>query len=74
MIRHPWHLGGFLIVWARDLSLSTILTNLVISSYFVIGAILEEQKLAREIGAPYPGSAGGLLKFDCLFYGIGYLL
>lgn len=53
MIRHPWYLGGILIVWAKDLSLSTILTNLVISSYFVIGAILEERKLVREFGARY---------------------
>ncbi|MCX5919204.1 MAG: NnrU family protein [Deltaproteobacteria bacterium] len=53
MIRHPWYLGGMMIVWARDLSLSTILTNLVISSYLVIGAILEERKLVGEIGEPY---------------------
>jgi protein-S-isoprenylcysteine O-methyltransferase Ste14 len=53
MIRHPWYLGGIMIVWARDLSLSTILTNLVISSYFVIGAILEERKLVREFGETY---------------------
>ena len=53
MIRHPWYLGGIMIVWARDLSLSAILTNLVISSYFVIGAILEERKLVREIGEPF---------------------
>jgi len=53
MIRHPWYLGGILIVWAGDLSISTILTNLVISSYFVIGAMLEERKLVREFGEPY---------------------
>jgi protein-S-isoprenylcysteine O-methyltransferase Ste14 len=53
VIRHPWYLGGIMIVWARDLSLSTILTNLVISFYFVIGTILEERKMVREFGEPY---------------------
>ncbi len=53
MIRHPWYLGGILIVWARDLSLSTILNNTVITSYFIIGTVLEERKLVREFGEPY---------------------
>jgi len=53
MIRHPWYLGGILIVWARDLSLSTILSNVVITSYFIIGSILEERKLVREFGEQY---------------------
>ena len=53
MIRHPWYLGGIMIVWSGDLSLSTILTNLVISSYFVIGTILEERKMVREFGESY---------------------
>jgi methanethiol S-methyltransferase len=52
-IRHPWYLGGMMIVWARDLGLSAILNNLVIDSYFIIGAILEERKLEREFGAQY---------------------
>jgi protein-S-isoprenylcysteine O-methyltransferase Ste14 len=53
MIRHPWYLGGILIVWSGDLSLSTILNNMVITSYFIIGAILEERKLVREFGESY---------------------
>jgi protein-S-isoprenylcysteine O-methyltransferase Ste14 len=53
VIRHPWYLGGMMIVWARDLGLSAILNNLVIDSYFVIGAILEERKLVREFGEQY---------------------
>ncbi len=53
MTRHPWYLGGILLVWAEDLSLSTILVNLVITFYFVIGTLLEERKLAREFGEPY---------------------
>jgi methanethiol S-methyltransferase len=52
-IRHPWYLGGMMIVWARDLGLSAILNNLVIDFYFVIGAILEERKLVHGFGQPY---------------------
>ena len=53
VIRHPWYTAGILIVWARDISQSTFLTNIVINSYFVIGALLEERKLLREFGTRY---------------------
>jgi protein-S-isoprenylcysteine O-methyltransferase Ste14 len=53
IIRHPWYLGGILIVWAQDLSASTILINMVISVYFMIGAVLEERKLVLEFGENY---------------------
>jgi protein-S-isoprenylcysteine O-methyltransferase Ste14 len=53
IIRHPWYLGGILIVWAQDMSASTILINMVISVYFMIGAVLEERKLVLEFGEKY---------------------
>ncbi len=53
LIRHPWYTAGILIVWAQDISPSTFLINIVISIYFVIGAILEERKLLREFGENY---------------------
>lgn len=53
VIRHPWYTGGILIVWARPLDLVAILTNLVISVYFVVGANLEERKLQVQFGAQY---------------------
>lgn len=53
MVRHPWYAGGILIVWARDLDTGTILTNLVITAYFLIGAFLEERKLLAEFGEEY---------------------
>ncbi len=52
-IRHPWYVAGIMLVWARDTSLSTLLNNIVISAYFVIGTILEERKLVREFGDNY---------------------
>ena len=53
IVRHPWYFGGILIVWARDLGMADILTNLVISMYFVVGAFLEERKLLMEFGDEY---------------------
>ena len=53
MVRHPWYAGGVLIVWARDMDMATILTNLVITGYFIIGAFLEERKLLVEFGEEY---------------------
>jgi protein-S-isoprenylcysteine O-methyltransferase Ste14 len=53
IVRHPWYLAGILIVWAQDLYFSTILVNMVISAYFYIGSILEEQKLTEEFGDRY---------------------
>jgi len=53
IIRHPWYLGGILIVWAQDLSVSTIMINMIISVYFIVGSFLEELKLVREFGDKY---------------------
>ena len=53
LIRHPWYLGGILVVWARDLDFSAILTNIIITGYFVIGAFLEERKLTIQFGKTY---------------------
>ena len=51
--RHPWYLGGILIVWARDLDISALITNAIITGYFIIGTFLEERKLVRQFGADY---------------------
>ena len=53
IVRHPWYAGGIIIVWARPLDLTAILTNLVINVYFVVGAILEERKLKVQFGEQY---------------------
>jgi protein-S-isoprenylcysteine O-methyltransferase Ste14 len=53
VIRHPWYAAGIMVVWARDLSLPTLLINIVISGYFITGTILEERKLLREFGEKY---------------------
>jgi protein-S-isoprenylcysteine O-methyltransferase Ste14 len=53
VIRHPWYIAAILIVWAGDVSLLSFMINIVISTYMVIGAILEERKLLREFGTRY---------------------
>jgi methanethiol S-methyltransferase len=52
-IRHPWYLAVFLLIWASDLNLGTIIINVVLSVYLVIGTLLEERKLVLEFGDKY---------------------
>jgi methanethiol S-methyltransferase len=51
--RHPWYLGGFLIIWARDITWAILLSNIVMDAYFVVGALLEEKKLRTVFGRQY---------------------
>lgn len=54
-IRHPWYMAGILFLWAweKDPSLASLLTNSVLTAYFVIGAFLEERKLILIFGKRY---------------------
>lgn len=51
--RHPWYLGSILIIWVRDLSHKTIVENLILVIYLIVGTILEERKLIAEFGDQY---------------------
>jgi protein-S-isoprenylcysteine O-methyltransferase Ste14 len=53
VIRHPWYAGGILLVWARNLDISAIITNVIITAYFIIGTFLEERKLSIQFGEAY---------------------
>lgn len=53
MVRHPWYTGGIILIWARSLDVSAILTNLVVTAYFVVGAVVEERKLVLQFGEQY---------------------
>jgi protein-S-isoprenylcysteine O-methyltransferase Ste14 len=53
VVRHPWYLAVFILLWASDLSLAEIIINLVLSVYLVIGTFLEERKLVLEFGDKY---------------------
>ncbi len=52
-IRHPWYSGAILLIWARNLDMATIIVNVIITAYFMIGAMLEERKLVLELGDEY---------------------
>jgi methanethiol S-methyltransferase len=53
VVRHPWYLAVFILLWARDLNTATIMINAILSTYLVIGTILEEKKLVLEFGEKY---------------------
>jgi protein-S-isoprenylcysteine O-methyltransferase Ste14 len=51
--RHPWYLGGILIIWTRNIDLSALVTNIILTLYFIVGCVLEERKLLIEYGDVY---------------------
>ncbi len=53
VIRHPWYAGGILALWARDIDAGTLVMNLVLTAYLIIGSVLEERKLVGEFGEEY---------------------
>jgi methanethiol S-methyltransferase len=53
VVRHPWYLGVFLLLWASDIAPRRLMINLVLSAYLVIGTFLEERKLVLEFGDRY---------------------
>ena len=53
IVRHPWYLAVFILLWARDLNLAGFIINLVLSVYLIIGTLLEERKLVLEFGERY---------------------
>ena len=55
IVRHPWYLGGIILVWTASgrFYLSSIVVAAILSLYFVVGAILEEKKLVARYGDAY---------------------
>jgi protein-S-isoprenylcysteine O-methyltransferase Ste14 len=51
--RHPWYLGAIMLLWAGDLSASTLVGNIILTLYLIVGAALEERKLILEFGEGY---------------------
>jgi len=46
-VRHPYYLAGILILWGRPLYYKDLIINIVLTLYFIIGAINEERKLIK---------------------------
>ncbi len=53
LVRHPWYLAVFILIWAGDLTPAAITVNLVLSAYLIVGTLLEERKLVIEFGEEY---------------------
>ncbi|XCN72318.1 MAG: NnrU family protein [Candidatus Electrothrix aestuarii] len=53
-VRHPWYSSGLALLWSLGPITDTNLPpRTILSLYFVIGTLLEERKLLRELGEPY---------------------
>jgi protein-S-isoprenylcysteine O-methyltransferase Ste14 len=53
MVRHPWYTGGLLLIWAQKMDRPILIMSLILSVYFIVGALLEERKLTRIYGQDY---------------------
>jgi len=53
-VRHPWYSGGLALLWGHGpITNLGLLVRVILTAYFIIGTLLEEQKLRRELGAIY---------------------
>jgi protein-S-isoprenylcysteine O-methyltransferase Ste14 len=53
--RHPWYLAAIIFVWIfnREIYFATLIVNIILTLYLIIGTILEERKLIIELGDIY---------------------
>jgi len=53
-VRHPWYSGGIAFIWGfGNITDIFLLTRLILTAYFIIGTIHEEQRLVIELGDQY---------------------
>lgn len=52
-VRHPWYFFGLVVIWTRDMSVTTLLSSTLITLYFLVGSRLEEKKLLVYHGDTY---------------------
>jgi len=52
---HPWYLGVIIFVWIdyREMYVSTLIVNIILTVYLVTGTVLEERKLILKFGDNY---------------------
>ncbi|MBL8144598.1 MAG: hypothetical protein JNM38_26020 [Acidobacteria bacterium] len=53
LIRHPYYTATILLFWSSDLDATALAINVVVTTYVVIGTLLEERKLRLEFGDSY---------------------
>jgi protein-S-isoprenylcysteine O-methyltransferase Ste14 len=52
-VRHPWYFFGLVLIWTRDMSVTTLLSSVLLTLYFLVGSWLEEKKLLVYHGDTY---------------------
>lgn len=52
-VRHPWYCLGLIIIWTRDMDEVFLVSALMMTGYFILGARLEERKLLIYHGERY---------------------
>jgi protein-S-isoprenylcysteine O-methyltransferase Ste14 len=52
-VRHPWYCASLVLIWTRDMDAAMLVSAVMVSAYFVVGARFEEAKLIVEFGAAY---------------------
>jgi protein-S-isoprenylcysteine O-methyltransferase Ste14 len=53
-VRHPWYSGGIALLWGFGTCTDVyLLTRTILTVYFVVGTVLEEVRLKKELGEQY---------------------
>jgi methanethiol S-methyltransferase len=53
VVRHPMYSALIIYLWCNNFTVTSIIVNIVLTIYIIIGAILEEKKLVLEFGDTY---------------------
>ena len=53
--RHPWYLGAVIFIWVayKEMYVSTLIVNTLLTLYLIVGTLLEERKIILEFGKDY---------------------
>ena len=53
-IRHPWYSGGIALLWSIGACTDVyLLTRTLLTAYILLGTVLEETRLVKELGGQY---------------------
>ena len=52
-VRHPWYLFALVIIWSREQNQLELISSILMTVYFFVGARFEERKLIQEYGESY---------------------
>lgn len=52
-VRHPWYFFGIVLIWTQEMTVHWLVSCILVTLYFWLGSILEEQKLVMFYGEQY---------------------